>query len=241
MTTKEMNFTNMNIKDFIDYIITFDNIDDILENCKTQSEKGFIFERLFDIVIKFGFCDIFTNSNYNHLIGNSNNGKPKILENLNQYLNEKVLSDNSGGCSDITLQNKDDNTYIFITSKYPKSNEDITKQKKVDYYDIQKIIAMIDDNKHIYKNYKIYLVVPNKKKVLDKVKTSNNSSNYITKYMTEDNILDKDDLNKYFLAFKQGIIKNKNEDWQTIYLNSKENLILRFHQELITQKTSNLI
>ena len=59
MTTKEMNFTNMNIKDFIDYIITFDNIDDILENCKTQSEKGFIFERLFDIVIKFGFCDVF--------------------------------------------------------------------------------------------------------------------------------------------------------------------------------------
>jgi hypothetical protein len=36
----------MNIKDFIDYIITFDNIDDILENCKTQSDKGFIFERL---------------------------------------------------------------------------------------------------------------------------------------------------------------------------------------------------
>jgi hypothetical protein len=30
-----MNFTNMNIKDFIEYIITFDNVDDILENCKT--------------------------------------------------------------------------------------------------------------------------------------------------------------------------------------------------------------
>ena len=42
MTTKEMKFTNMNIKDFIDYIITF---------------------------------DIFTNSNFNHLIGNSNNAK----------------------------------------------------------------------------------------------------------------------------------------------------------------------
>ena len=165
MTTKEMNFTNMNIKDFIDYIITFDDVNDILENCKTQSEKGFIFERLFDIVIKFGFCDVFTNSNFNHLIGNSNNGKLKILENLNQYLNEKVLSGNSGGCSDITLQNKDDNTYIFISSKYPKSNEDIKKQKSVDYYDIQNIIAMATKNKHIYKNYKIYLVVPNKKKV----------------------------------------------------------------------------
>ena len=134
-----MKMTNMTIKDFIDNIITFDNVYDILENCKTQSEKGFIFERLFDIVIKFGFCDVFINSNFNHLSGNSNNGKLKILENLNQYLNEKVLSGNSGGCSDITLlskqslqvgilknseQNKNDNTFIFISSKYPKSNED---------------------------------------------------------------------------------------------------------------------
>ena len=231
----------MNIKDFIEYIITFDNVDDILDNCKTQSEKGFIFERLFDIVIKFGFCDVFINSNFNHLIGNSNNAKLKILENLNQYLNEKVLSGNSGGCSDITLQNKNDNTYIFISSKYPKSNEDIKKQKSVNYYDIQNIIAMATKNKHIYKKYKIFLVVPNKKKVLDKVKNANESSIYITEHMTEDNILDKIDLNKYFLAFKQDIIKNKNNDWNEIYLSLKENLSLRFHQELITQKTSNLI
>ena len=233
-----MNFTNMNIKDFIDYIITFDNIDNILENCKTQSEKGFIFERLFDIVIKFGFCDIFNNSNFNHLSGNSNNAKLKILENLNQYLNENVFSGKSGGCSDITLQNKNDNTYIFISSKL---NEEIDKQKSVDYYDIQNIIAMATKNKHIYNNYKIYLVVPNKNKVLAKVKKANESSDYITEHMTKENILDKTDLNKYFLAFKQDIIKNKNEDWQTIYLNKKENLKLRFHQELITQKTSTLI
>ena len=166
MTIKEMNFTNLNGKDFIDYIITFDNVENILENCKTQSEKGFIFERLFDYVIKFGKCDIFPNSNFNHLIGNSNNAKLKILENINQYLDEKVLSGNSSGCSDITLQNKNDNTYIFISSKYPKSNEDKKKQKSVDYYDIQNIVAMATKNKHIYKKYKIYLVVPNKKKVL---------------------------------------------------------------------------
>jgi hypothetical protein len=232
MTTKKMNFTNMNIKDFIEYIITFDNADDILENCKTQSEKGFIFERLFDIVIKFGFCDVFTNSYFNHLIGNSNNAKLKILENLNQYLNEKVLSGNSGGCSDIALQNKNDNTYIFISSKYPKLTEDIKKQKSVDYYDIQNIIAMATKNNHIYKNCKIYIVVPNKKKVLDKVKNANESSEYITEHITEDNILDKDDLNKYFLAFKQDIIKNKDNDWNEIYLSPKENLVLRFHQEL---------
>ena len=241
MTTKEINFTNTNIKDFIDYVITFDNINDILNTCKSQSEKGFIFERLFDIIIKFGFCDIFIKSNFNHLIGNSNNGRLKILENLQKYLNKKVLSGNSSGCSDITLQNKNNNTFIFISSKYPKSDEDIKKQKSVDYYDVQNIIAMATKNKHIYKDYKIYLVVPNTKKVLDKVMNANKSSEYITEHMTNDNILDKDDLNKYFLLFKQDIIKNKNNNWQTIYLNIKENLILRFLQELITQKTSELI
>jgi hypothetical protein len=100
---------------------------------------------------------------------------------------------------------------------------------------------MATENKHIYKNYKIYLVVPNKKKVLDKVKNSKESSKYITEHMTFNNILDKEDLNKYFLKFKQDIVKNIKKDWQSIYLNTKENLILRFHQELITQKTSNLI
>jgi hypothetical protein len=234
---KEINFTN--IKSFIDYIITFNNIDDILDTYKSQSEKGFIFERLWDIIIKFGFCDIFKNSEYKHLIGNSNNGKLKKLENLNQYLEENVRSGNSGGCVDIALQNIITNEYIFISSKYHKSIDD--KQKSVDYYDIQNIIGIATQNKHIYESYKIYLVVPNKIKLLDKVKAANKSSSYITEHMTEDNILDKNDLNKYFLTFKKDIIKNKNEDWQTIYLNSKENLILRFHQELITQKTSNLI
>ena len=241
MTNTEVSYTNMNTLNFIEYIITVDNVDKILDTCKTQSEKGFIFERLFDIIIKFGFCDIFINSNFYHMIGNSNNAKLKKLENLNQYLNEKVISGNSSGCSDITLQNKQDNAYIFISSKYPKSNEDIKKYKSVDYYDIQNIIAMATKNKHIYKTYKIYLVVPNKKKVLDKFKNANESSYYITDHITKDNILDKEDLNKYFLVFKQDIIKNKNNNWQSIYLNSKENLNLRFHQELITQKTSNLI
>ena len=35
----------------------------------------------------------------------------QILIVFNKYLNEKVLSGNSSGCSDITLQNKTDNIY----------------------------------------------------------------------------------------------------------------------------------
>jgi hypothetical protein len=234
-----MDFINKNLKEFINYIITCNNVDEILDICKSQSEKGFIFERLFDIIIKFGFCDIFPNNLFKHLIGNTNSGKVKFLKNLDKYLSkENIISGNSSGTSDISLQNKKDNTFIFISSKYPKIN---MKQKSVEYYDIQNIIAMIDDNKHIYKKYEIYLIVPNKKNLLSKVIKANKTSNYITKYMTENNILDKDDLNKYFLKFKQDIIKYKYEEWQEIYLSEKENLVLRFHQELITQKTSNLI
>lgn len=85
------------------------------------------------------------------MLGNSNEGKLKIMKNLDKYLNQFVISGKSTGCSDITLQNKDDDTYIFISSKYPKSDEDKTKEKTIDYYDIQNIISIIDHNKEIYK------------------------------------------------------------------------------------------
>ena len=42
----------MDIKQFISHIIQFNNVSDILNTYETQSEKGFIFERIFDIVIK---------------------------------------------------------------------------------------------------------------------------------------------------------------------------------------------
>ena len=241
-----MDFIDIRLDEFINNIIKCNSIDDILDKCKTQSIKGFVFERLWDIIIKFGFCPIFSNSKFIHKIGNANNGKLKTLENLNKYItDEKVCSGNSGGCSDITLLNKQDNTFIFISSKFPKSSEDITKEKSVDYYDIQNIIAMRDKYKEIYKFYDIFLVVPDKNKVLSKVKSSKKSSQYITDYIKEEKILDKNELNKYFLEFKNDIIKNKEKydklDYNELYLTPKNKLNLRFHQELITQKTSDLI
>lgn len=236
-----MNYTNISIKDFIHHIIKFNNISEILDTCNCQAERGFIFERLFDIVIKFGFCDRFSNLNFFHIIRNVNNGRIKILENLDKYLEKKVISGNSTGCSDITLQHKITGEYIFITSKIPKSEEEIKKQKSVEYYDIQNILAMAAENKHIYKKFQIYLAIANKKFLVEKVKKASITNSYITKYMTEEHMLDKEDLNEYFLAFKESILENINKNWQSIYIREKEKLILRFHQELITQKTSNLI
>lgn len=231
----------MNIYEFVNHIIKFKNVDDILNSYNTQSEKGIVFEKLFDVIIKFGLCNIFPKTDFNYLLGNSNNAKLKILKYANQYLIKKVFDGNASGCSDITLQNKNNNQYIFISSKYPKTPDDYDKQKSIDYYDIQNIIAMATENKHIYKNYKIYLLVPNKKQLLEKAKNAKETSKYITKHIIEENILDQNDLNKYFLNFKKHITKNIKKDLNEIYFCPKENLDLRFHQELITQKTSNLI
>lgn len=241
-----MNFNNTILNDFIDYIIKYDDVDSILNNCKTQSDKGQIYESLWNIIIKLGFCDKFPNASYLHKIGNSNNGKLQDLVNLNYYMsNEKIYNGNASGCSDITLQNKNNGTYTFISCKYPKSPQDIAKQKNIKYYDVQNILAMCVDNSNIYKNYEIYLLVPDKSNILNKVKNANKSSTYITKHMKDENIMDKNDLNKYFLEFKNDIIKNKklcNQlNYNELYTSNKENLKLRFHQELITQKTVNLI
>jgi len=232
-----------NIKSFINWIITKNNIKEIIDEFEEQSDKGYVFERLFDLVIKFGYCDIFKpNNNFNHIISNVNNGVLDYLVNLESYLEKNsVSSGNSSGASDITLYDIEKEQYIFISSKYPKSTEDVKKYKSVFYYDIQDIIAIASKNKYIYEKYKIYLVVPNKKKVLDKVKQANKSTEYITEHMTEENILDEEDLNKYFLELKKDLLKYKFEDYNNVFMKKKEKLITRFHQKLINQKTSNLI
>ena len=231
-----------NVKEFIEYIKDKDKIDDILNEYETQGEKGFIYERLWDLVIKFGFCLIFPNSKYEHINTNINNGKPKKMSNLQSYLtNNKVQSGNSGGCSDITLFNKEEQKFIFISSKYPKCDEDNEKikNKSVDYYDVQNILAVIKDNENIYQNYEIYLLVPNKINVSNAVKQSNKSSSYITKHMT--NILDKNDLQIYFNDFITSIQKYDFDQYNDTYTTKKDNLKMRFHQDLIIRKTADKI
>ncbi len=232
-----------NLKLFINWIKTKNNIYEIINEFESQQDKGFVFERLFDLVIKFGYCDIFKpNNNFKHIISNVNNGILDYLTDLNNYLEKnKISNGNSGGVSDITLYDNENKEYIFISSKYPKSNDDITKSKSVDYYDIQNIIAMAKNNDHVYEKYKIYLVVPNKKKVLDKVKKANNSSKYITDYMTEKNILDEENLNKYFIELKKDLLKYDFDNYNNVFMKKKEELKTRFHQKLINQKTSELI
>ena len=248
----EMSFIDMSVKDFINNIIKFKNVEEILKLGKEQRDKGFIYERLWDIVIKLGHCSKFPNSKFIHKIGNVDNCSLKNLENLNSYLSkEKVYSGNKGGKSDITLYNKDDDKYIFISSKFYQiaSDDGNIKNKSIDKYGISDIIAMASKNIHLYKKYDIYLVVNNRNLVLEKSSNANKSNKFITEEIKEENILDLYDLNKCFLSLKEDILKNLEKtihinpelNYNELYLSPKDKLDLRFHQKFITTKTSSLI
>lgn len=211
----------------------------IISKYDTLSKQGFVFERLWDLIIKFGCCDLFPNNEYKHIYGNINTGKPKYVTSIRNYIIETdIFSGNSGGCSDITLYSPEDDKYIFILCKYFTKTDDV---KNVSKYDIQNILAVIKENTEIYKNYDIYLCVNDKHNVLNRVKKANESSRYITKYMTETNILDMNDMIKYYKFFRKELKKYNIEDYDEIFGYGKTNLIMRFHQQLICNKTFKLI
>ena len=193
------------------------------------SEKGFKFERCTDLLIKLGFLPIFSNDKYKHILGNVNEGKFTYMTDFSKYLDtEKENSGNKTGISDITLHHKVEDKYIFISSKYYKS------ESYVDDYGIQNIIAMIDHNKHIFKKYDIYILVNNKNNLIDKVSKSHESSNYISKFIDEKHIIDLDDLEDAFLHMKTYLIKDP--DIFKNFILDKKPLQYKFHQKLFVDK-----
>ena len=203
----------------------------ILSFTKQQSKKGNIYEKVWDLIIKCGFCSLLPNNIYDHYEGNINTCNIKKVDNIELFLqNLLVFSKGRGGSSDITLQNKITNKWIFISSKF---YIDDTK-KSIDDYDVEKILAVIKEHSHKYKEYDIFLLVNNKQKVLNTLNSSQSTNNYIKNNIAY--ILDITDLEIYFQAFKQ-IIKNISfNEINANFCNPKIPLILRFHQDLITYK-----
>lgn len=93
---------------------------------------------------------------------------------------------------------------------------------------------MIDHNKHIYKNFEIYLLIKNKEELYEKVLKSHKSSKYVSKYMNFENLINLNDLEKAFFNMKIYFEKEPN------FINNvdinKKILIPKFHQKLFVNK-----
>jgi hypothetical protein len=196
-----------------------------------QSKRGNLFEKVWDLIIKFGCCSILPNDMYDHYEGNINTCKLKKVVELENYIrNMSVFSKGKGGSSDITLQNKLTGKWVFMSSKFYLDDS----KKSIDNYDVEKIVAITKQHSHKYKECDIYLIVNNKQKVLDIIATSQATNNYIKENIHH--ILDLEDLEIYFQHLKHSIQDITMNDINSKFCNAKVPLDLRFHQDLITSK-----
>ena len=140
---KTKDFKLNSLFDLIKYIKSGITIDNLINNYNNNySKKGYLYEKLWDILIKTGYS--FSNLNYEHMDGNINLGYMNKINNLEKYFNTtNIFSKNKGGSSDITLKNKN-GTWIFISSKY--YNDD--SKKAIKDYEIQDIIKEINEYRH---------------------------------------------------------------------------------------------
>lgn len=198
---------------------------------ETQSKRGNVFEKVCDIIIKFGFCPILPNNIYHHYQGTVNECKLKKVDNLELYLQRlSVFSRGEGGSSDITLKNKNTGKWVFMSSKLRLDDS----KKSIDGYDVEKLLAVVQHHSHKYKEFDIYLLVSNKQKVIAKIGRSQGNSNYITKNIHH--ILDTNDFEPYFQNLKHSIQDITINEVNSKFCNEKVPLLLRFHQDLITYK-----
>ena len=150
---------------------------------ENRSYRGFVYERLWDICIKFGVVDGLTMKNnlknneelkegiikYNtcHLFGNLNVENIDFKAGSNcwegqfkRYLDENVQSGNSGGYSDISFVNKykpkdetEKEDVYFISVKYYE------KEKDVGSYDIGKLCTMIEKHNKVSEDRNINILI----------------------------------------------------------------------------------
>jgi hypothetical protein len=198
---------------------------------ETQSRRGNMFEKVVDIIIKFGFYPKLPNDVYDHYEGNINTCDLKKVVNLETYLQTvSVFSKGKGGSSDITLQNTKTDKWVFISSKFYLDDS----KRFIDNYDVEKISAVVKEHSHKYKACDIYLAVNNKQKVFKTINTSHATNNYIKKNIHH--ILDLPDLESCFQNLKNGIQDITVNEINSKFGNDKVPLQLRFHQDLVTYK-----
>ena len=226
-----------------------------IENDIDYSKQGFLYERIWDICIKFGLVkNIIDFDNYNnpllHFRGNVNKNdiiKLNCKEFKNffyDYLKEKIISGNSGGYSDITIRNND--IIVISSCKYFKDD----KENDIKKYEIHNLCPIINKNTD---PVKIVLFLKDKKTFIKKNKTANKSSQLLIKYINPygnyENVYDLNDLEFYYSKLKN-ILKFYNyfkdikdiKNFEKNYLNDYKKIFEpKFHQHLFINQISRII
>ena len=244
-----------------DMIETFNIKDTLIKN--DYSKQGFIYERLWDICIKFGLVKNIINFNtknkLKHITGNINNEIENLTEKqfkeinkfFDTYLNDNIISGNSGGYSDITFKNNE--SVVISSSKYYNN----AQNKNINDYDIEKLCIILDKyNKNNLSDeckIKIILFLKNKNEFISKIANSNKSSLITLKYINPngnyENVYDLNDLEIHYEELKRllsiyNYLKTGKDisDFKKEYLKNLKKLFKpRFHQQLFIKQSYDII
>ena len=221
----------MNGIEMYDLIKQVNTCIELLQTKKTQSKRGYLFEKIWIYVIMLGFSGVFPKDEYDYYEGNINTRKLTKVDNFETYLQKLLIfSKGKGGSSDITLRHKRTGKWVFISSKFYLDDS----KKSIDSYDVEKILAVTKQHDYKYKEFDIYLLVNNKQKVLSVISSCQSTNNHIKENIHH--ILDLSDLEIGFQKLKHAIQDVGIDSINTIFCNAQVPLELRFHQDLITCK-----
>lgn len=228
----------MNSFDLLKLIHASGSAKEILDGFQTQSEKGNIYEKLWDLVIKFGCSADYSNDRFSHYEGNINFCRTKEVTNLQVYVKQtKVFSKNAGGSSDITIRARNSGKWIFFSSKFYLDDS----HKSIKDYEVQDIMAVIKTHDYLYHDYHICLLVNDKNKVRKVISSSQMTNNHLATNIID--IHDLSDLEKGYLLLK-GELEYINYDLNRIntrFCDERQLLKPRFHQKLFIHKTMSMI
>jgi len=220
-------------KEFFLSLLKNESIQEFLLTFKTSSERGYAYEMACNILIKFGFIDYFKpGKDTVHYEGNIDKGLSGLQKvvNLDYLVNgDTTYKKTKTGSSDITVKIGD--KYYFCSVKYRNDIKLMLKD-----YEVDRII-----NKMISSNceYEIVLIVKSKEIVYEKMRMTQSDKNVVEKI---GNVIGLDEIEDSFQKFKKRILKSCCECYTMDFLlREKEFLELRFHQEMLINKTLSLI
>jgi site-specific DNA-methyltransferase (adenine-specific) len=204
------------------------SITKLLDDCSNFSERGCLYETLWSIVVKF---NCLPNISIRYHVKSNLNKKTKlyIKDFSEDFLLSPVRSGNSGGYSDITFIDNNDNLYVS-TSKFFENEEG----KSRDDWDLPKLTTLST----IHGDTKNIVFAKNKSTFL---KIYNNANKNDIHHI--DNVYDLEDLIAYMKNVVQILELYKwNFDELLLHYFGKEKhpLKLLFHQKLCLSKTSRM-
>lgn len=213
----------MNGVSIFEMIPCFSTSTKLIEEGKTPSEQGRMFEILNKVIIRFGCCELFPPDEYELLEGNINTNTLTRIRGVKKFLQNTTST--KSGAGDIVLRHKKTGEYTIISCKYYQDDS----KKSVTNYDVQDIHSAMKDSP--IKNYRIFLLVKNEQEV---VKTLNNCER--TNHHLRDAvsfIFGTKEMERGFQLLKKFVGNRSMDDIENEASLDKPILALRVHQEWI--------